>query len=113
MGILTQSGQSSRNTVCNCGVGLFRALRRGRARKGVGVGARLIFQRDGSLDTLARWAGVALGVVPTSRRETSMSTAELAAWLHRQATWVRFRDNSSQPLADHPPVLPVLQRKRG
>ena len=42
-----------------------------------------------------------------------MSTAELAAWLHRQATWVRFRDSSSQPLADHPPVPPVLQRKGG
>ena len=57
--------------------------------------------------------GAARGLVPTSRRETSMSTAELAAWLHRQATWVRFRDSSSQHLADQPPVPPELQRKRG
>lgn len=40
-----------------------------------------------------------------------MSTAKLAVWLHWQATWVRFRDSSSQPLADHPPVPPILRRK--
>lgn len=42
-----------------------------------------------------------------------MSTAKLVVWLHWQATWVRFRDSSSQPLADHPPVPPMLQRKGG
>ena len=42
-----------------------------------------------------------------------MSTAELVAWLHWQVTWVRFRDSSSQPLADHPPGPPTLQRERG
>lgn len=42
-----------------------------------------------------------------------MSTAELAAWLHWQATWVRFRNRSSQPLADHPPVPPRLQTEAG
>lgn len=40
-----------------------------------------------------------------------MSTAQLAAGLHWHATWVRFLDRSSQPLADHPPVPPTLQRK--
>lgn len=58
-------------------------------------------------------AGVARGAAPTSRREMSMSTAELVAWLHWQVTWVRFRDSSSQPLADHPPGPPTLQRERG
>lgn len=51
--------------------------------------------------------------VPTSRRETSMSTAKLAVWLHWQVTWVRFRASSSQPLADQPPVPPGLRRKGG
>ena len=68
-------------------------------------------QRDSSLDTLARWAGLPVGAAPTSRLETSMSTAKLVVWLHWQTTWVRFRDRSSQPLADHPPVPPMLQRK--
>ena len=49
--------------------------------------------------------------MPTSRLEMSMSTAQLAEWLHWQVTWVRFLDRSSQPLADHPPVPPVLWRR--
>lgn len=42
-----------------------------------------------------------------------MSTAQLVAWLHWQETWVRFRDSSSQPLADQPPVPLMLQREAG
>lgn len=49
--------------------------------------------------------------VPTSRLEMSMSTAQLVEWLHWQVTWVRFLDSSSQPLADHPPVPPMLWRR--
>lgn len=42
-----------------------------------------------------------------------MRTAKLVMWLHWQVTWVLFLDSSSQPLADHPPVPPTLQRKGG
>lgn len=50
--------------------------------------------------------------MPTSRLEMSMSTAQLAKWLHWHVTWVRFLDSSSQPLADYPPVPPMLWRRK-
>lgn len=42
--------------------------------------------RRNPLDTLARRAGLPVGRAPTSRLETSMSTAKLAVWLHWQVT---------------------------
>lgn len=41
---------------------------------------------------------------PTSRRDTSMSTAKLVMWLHWQLTWLSLRKTTSQPRADQPPV---------
>lgn len=50
---------------------------------------------------------------PTSRRDTSMSTAKLVIWLHWQLTWLSLRKTTSQPLADQPPVPLTLQEEDG
>lgn len=38
----------------------------------------------------------------------SMSTAKLVMWLHWQLMWLLFLLSTSQPLADQPPVPPIL-----
>lgn len=47
----------------------------------------------------------------TSRLEMSIRTAKLVIWLHWQAMWLRFLENSSQPLEDQAPVPPILWQK--
>lgn len=62
----------------------------------------------------ARFLPTALGHPrsPTSRRDTSMSTAKLVMWLHWQLTWLSLRKTTSQPRADQPPV-PLTLREEG
>lgn len=79
----------------------------GLGRLGWDLGFQL---QQGLVPRLARRLGSS-GTTPTSRLEMSMSTAQLAEWLHWQVTWVRFLDSSSQPLADHPPLPPMLWRR--
>lgn len=49
---------------------------------------------------------------PTSRLEMSIRTAKLVIWLHWQAIWLWFLENSSHPLEDQAPVPPILWEKR-
>lgn len=52
-------------------------------------------------------------VGPTSRRDTSISTAKLVIWLHWQLTWLSLRKTTSQPRADQPPVPLTLWEEDG
>lgn len=48
----------------------------------------------------------------TSRLEMSIRTAKLVIWLHWQAIWLWFLENSSHPLEDQAPVPPILWGKK-
>lgn len=51
-------------------------------------------------------------ISPTSRFEMSIRTAKLVIWLHWQAIWLWFLENSSHPLEDQAPVPPILRGKK-